>query len=110
MSTTASVTTYQIQARVFPTDTAYAITITGLVGGTTVKVNIYFIKTGKVLPAPVAGAPGAIILLETYLPETEYLAWVDLLRMEKPLTMVVNGTSFYVQTGQEPAGAHEIGA
>ena len=108
MSTTATVTTYQVQQRVFTTDAASAVTITGLAGVTLVKVNIYFIKTGKVIPPAVAGT--APILLSTYLPEASYLAWVDLLRNEKPLTMVVNGTSFYVQTGQEPVGAHEIGA
>ena len=110
MATTASVTSYQIQARVFTTDPAYVITVTGLSGTTTVKVNIYFIKTGKVIPPTVAGANLPPLLLETYLPETSYQAWVDLLRNEKPLTMVVNGTSFYVQTGQEAVGAHEIGA
>lgn len=109
MATTASVTTYQIQSRVFPTDIAHYITITGTSGATTVKVNVGFIKTGKALPAPVSYASGTL-LLECYLPESSYLAWVDLLRNEKPLTMNINGTSFYVQTGQEAAGAHEIGA
>jgi hypothetical protein len=108
MATTATVTTYQIQQRVFTTDAASVITITGLDVATTVKVNVYFIKTGKIIPPPVAGV--VPIILETYLPESSYASWVDLLRNEKPLTMVVNGTSFYVQTGQEPVGAHEIGA
>lgn len=107
MATTANVTTYQIIARSFGTNSS-VITITGLSGTTTVKVNVYFVKTGSPIPSPTVGT--APLLLETFLPESSYMAWVDLLRNEKPLTMNVNGTAFYVQTGQEAVGAHELGA
>jgi hypothetical protein len=107
MAITASVTTYQIQQRAFTSDIASAITVTGISGTTTVKANIYFVKTGKPIPQPTTSS--GPVMVETYQPEASYLAWVDLLRNEKPLTMNINGTSFYVQSGQEAVGTHEVG-
>ena len=111
MVTTATVTLYSLIITTEVSSTPYIITVAGkkLIDNTSMDVRINFIRSGLALPASFLGPVPFHATI--YMPESSYLPVVDLLRNEKPLRMMVNGTNFKILTaGGEAVGAHEIGA
>ena len=111
MVTTATVTLYSLNISTELSSTPFFITVGGkkLKDNTPMDVRINFTRSGLAIPAAFLGPTPFFATI--YMTESSSLPMVDMLRNEKPLQMVVNGTYFRLLTSVgEGVGAHEIGA
>lgn len=111
----ASVTSYQLrlQSNAPSNNTRGQIRILAKnnATGATVEVHYYFRKAGITLSAPTRSTNSGALLILADQPESFFGAYVDALRNEKPLTVVISDNNdTMLHSNYEAVGAHEIGA
>jgi|JI10StandDraft_1071094.scaffolds.fasta_scaffold284952_2 hypothetical protein len=105
---------YQATCVARATNTRYVLYLYGKQKGTLKPANtiVIFQKTGVALgPNKRLVTASGTLQMTIELPESVYPQWLDMLRNEKPLeVMVLDDNGVDLGTGLEAIGAHEIGA